>query len=206
MLMHDVVRRALVLSCLALGSGVGVSGWWRMWRFSPSVPVCLVDGQGEKLDAGMVDMNYRSTKTETIVVDVAGAVVTPGVYRLAQGSRVADALAQAGGLQLQVTDVAAVQTSLNLAAVVTDGQKIVVPQTGISLLNSQKSSDEKPITKRLVSINTATAAELQSLPGIGEKRAEDIIANRPYQSLVQLVEIKVVTQTVFAAIAELISL
>jgi competence protein ComEA len=115
-----------------------------------------------------------------VVVDVTGAVARPGVYRLPAGSRVDDAVKRAGG----ATGKAEVD-SLNLAALLADGQQVVVPErlpavaggapaesSGIAGAAAPAEADAP------ISLATATAAELDTIDGIGPVTAEDIIGFR----------------------------
>jgi competence protein ComEA len=102
------------------------------------------------------------------VVDVTGAVRDPGVYRLPAGSRVDDAVKRAGGATAK-----AELDSLNLAARVADGQQVVVPEQGSSSPAVGGGEEDGPI-----SLATATAAELDTIDGIGPVTAEDIIKFR----------------------------
>lgn len=116
-----------------------------------------------------------------LVVDVAGAVRRPGLYRLATGSRVADALAAAGGASARA-EVAAV----NLAAPLADGEQVLVPVHGAAgAAASSGSAATGP-----VDLNSATAEQLDALPGVGPSTAEKIIAYRqahgPFRSLAEL--------------------
>jgi competence protein ComEA len=104
------------------------------------------------------------------VVDVAGAVLRPGVYRLKRGARVADAIARAGG-PTRRADVALV----NLAAPVADGQQIVVPRRvpGAAAAGLGAAAAAGP-----VSLSSATVEQLDALPGIGPVTAQKIVAYR----------------------------
>jgi competence protein ComEA len=112
-----------------------------------------------------------------VVVHVVGAVPTPGVQHLPAGSRVADAVQAAGGATPDA-DLARV----NLAAELTDGQQIYVPRVGESpptpITPAGTTGDPATGPEPLVDINTATAAELDELPGIGPTTAEAIITTR----------------------------
>lgn len=103
-----------------------------------------------------------------IFVYVCGAVKEPGVVRLAEDSRAADALAVAGGFRED-----AAQDAVNLAARLTDGEKLYFP----TLEEATAQASEKTSTG-LVNINTADKEALCSLPGIGEAKAEDILRYR----------------------------
>ena len=103
-----------------------------------------------------------------ILVHVCGAVKKPGVVRLPEDSRAADALAAAGGFRGD-----AAQDAVNLAARLTDGEKLYFPtEEEAAMLASEND------TIGLVNINTADKEALCSLPGIGEAKAEDILRYR----------------------------
>jgi competence protein ComEA len=121
-----------------------------------------------------------------IVVHVEGAVNDPGVYTLPYGSRVNDALALAGG-PTEEADLARV----NLAAFLSDAQQVLIPAEGedFPLTTSGAAGD----TGGLVNINTADAAQLRTLPGVGEVIAGNIIshreANGPFAAVDQLINV-----------------
>ena len=105
-----------------------------------------------------------------VVVDVTGAVVRPGVYRMPIGSRVDDAVQRAGG----ATSRAQLE-AVNLAARLADGQQVVVPERvpGGSAVASGAGEEEGPI-----SLGTATVEQLDTIDGIGPVTAEDIVEFR----------------------------
>lgn len=107
---------------------------------------------------------------EDIWVYVCGAVESPGVVCLSPGSRAADALEAAGGFS---ADAAA--EAVNLAARVSDGEKLYFPTREEY---QAQGAGQEAAAGGLVNINTADAAQLCTLPGIGESRAADIIAYR----------------------------
>ena len=109
---------------------------------------------------------------EEIYVQVAGAVVKPDVYKLPEGSRVYAAIEAAGGLLDSADD-----NDINQAALLEDGQKIYVyTYEETALLEEEQALEEAD--DGLVNINTATLNELTALPGIGEAKANQIIAYR----------------------------
>jgi competence protein ComEA len=116
-----------------------------------------------------------ATAARLLVVDVVGAVRRPGLVRLAEGSRVAAAIAQAGGLRR-----GAERAGVNFAAPVSDGQQVVVPQRGAAVAagaggggGGAASASTGP-----VSLSSATAEQLDALPGVGPVTAEKIVAYR----------------------------
>lgn len=128
-----------------------------------------------------VGSSKKSSSAAEVYVDVDGAVVSPGVYRLKDGARVSQAIDAAGGLTTEA-DV----TGLNRASKVTDGQKIYVPTVGEQQAAAAVDGAESGAattsgagsSSGLVNINTASAAELQTLSGIGPSMAQSIIDER----------------------------
>ena len=110
-----------------------------------------------------------------LVVDVVGAVRRPGLVRLAEGSRVADAIARAGGLRR-----GAERAGVNFAAPVSDGQQVVVPQRGAAVAAGAAGADAGPAAPSTgpVSLSSATAGQLDTLPGVGPVTAQKIVAYR----------------------------
>ncbi len=108
-----------------------------------------------------------SGQASDLVVDVAGAVERPGVYRLPAGSRVEDAVKRAGGPSPK-----AELEAVNRAARLADGQQVVVPERGPAgtALTGGTGEDEGPI-----SLGTATVEQLDTIDGIGPVTAQDIV-------------------------------
>jgi competence protein ComEA len=119
-----------------------------------------------------------------VVVDVAGAVHEPGVYRLPSGSRVVDAVQRAGGETAN-----ALLEQINLAARLADGQQVVVPERAPGSSSSSSAaaggsgSGEGPI-----SLGTATLEQLDSIEGIGPVTAQDILDFRDQHGGVASIE------------------
>ena len=130
----------------------------------------------------------------TIVVDVEGAVMEPGIRELPAGARVADAVSAAGGYATDA-DIEAAAATINLAERLTDGAQVVVPRIGAGTAAAGAPSaeaqavDDEPGGP--VNLNTASADALEALPGIGPVTVDRIIAGReerPFSSLEDAVE------------------
>lgn len=143
-----------------------------------------------------------AARSNDIIVDVAGAVLMPDVYKLKGDARMQDALIAAGGLA-QDADREYVSKHINLAMKVSDGAKIYVPNKSEKLeVKSQNYGGEVSKSDGLVNINAASSSELEELAGIGQKTAQKIIDNRPYSSVEELLTKKVVGQKVFEEIKD----
>jgi competence protein ComEA len=146
-----------------------------------------------------------ATAAAALVIDVEGAVVDPGVHQVPTGGRVADAIAAAGGYSTEV-DIAAAAGALNLAAPLTDGQKIHVPARGeVASLPGDATAAPGGAPSGPIDINHATEAELESLPGIGPVTAGKIIAARPFGSIDELDSRGVVGPSTLEKIRDLIT-
>jgi competence protein ComEA len=119
------------------------------------------------------------------VVDVAGAVNDPGVYRLPAGSRVNDAVQRAGG-----ATVRAEVDSINLAARLTDGQQVVVPEKvkGSPAVAATATSATGTDTSTPISVGTATVEDLDTIEGIGPVTAQKIVDFRDQQGGISSVD------------------
>lgn len=163
---------AVVVAVLALGG--------RYVATRPSADAIGGDGTSETIATVSVSDPPRAE----VVVDVVGAVRSPGLYRLPEGSRVQDAIARAGG----PTRRAAIQ-EVNLAAPLVDGTQIVVPAR--SALPSGRAvapvGPAAPAPPTPVSLSTATLDELDALPGVGPVTARKIVEYReehgPFRSV-----------------------
>ncbi|WP_265457424.1 helix-hairpin-helix domain-containing protein [Enterococcus sp. HY326] len=116
------------------------------------------------------------SSSSPIYIDVKGAVHIPGLYQIAPESRLIEAIELAGGFTAEAD-----QSQLNFALKLADQQVIYVPKVGEEPLNTFQSPDNSggPSGEAdKVNINTADLAELQTLSGIGEKKAQDIINYR----------------------------
>ena len=132
----------------------------------------------EKVSSPKVEL-VKNQATPTIVVngyvvvDMEGEVLKPGVYKLAKGSRVSEAMAVCGGLSVN-SDRDWVEKNINRAKIVSDGEKIYIPKKNevVKVLGTTKTSNG------LININTAGVEELDKLTGIGPAIAGRIIDYR----------------------------
>lgn len=152
-------------------------------------------------DSGTVEQNEGGFG-ETVVVHVAGAVVSPGLYEFDEGARVGDAVAAAGGLAEDADD-----SLINLAEGLRDGQRVFVPRAGQEG-QAVAQSVGRDGAGALLDINAATAAELESLPGIGESTAQAIVRDReqrgPFSSIEDVMRVSGIGQKKFDGFSSLI--
>jgi competence protein ComEA len=224
----DVSPRRLLMGAVALAC-VGVIGWRLLapppppaeMRLPFAQPSAMRDGgknpQSEAGGDGGGAVTGTSAAATEVVVHVAGAVVSPGVRRLPLGSRVIDALDAAGGA-LPEADL----PRINLAAPLVDGQQVYVPKPG----------EQPPVAAgagtgggagdgggaagpggsapgALVNLNTATAEQLDTLPGVGPSTAAAIIAHRdqngPFTSVDQLLDVRGIGEAKLEQLRDLVS-
>ena len=179
---------------LAGGAGVvivGIAVAWMLLAPAPPDPASEVAIATTSLGA----VPEAHLASGSIVVDVEGAVVQPGVHELPAGARLADALAAAGGYSTRV-DLDAAAAALNLARPLADGEQIRVPAIGEAVAAGGAGQGGEPASSGdgsagsagggLLNLNTATPEELEALPGIGPVTVQKIVAARqeqPFSSL-----------------------
>lgn len=144
-----------------------------------------------------------------ILVDIEGAVISPGVYELEKDARIKDLMVKAGGLSVSADRVWFAR-NVNLASKLSDGSKIYIPSEGENISSSSENSAGSNAlgasTTGLININSASESQLDSLPGVGPVTASKIIQGRPYQSLEDLLSKKAVSSKVFSQIKDKISI
>lgn len=137
-------------------------------------------------------------------VDISGAVKKPGVYQLKDGSRVEEAIKAAGGFS-NTANTEYISKYLNLAQKLSDGSKIYVPIEGEQVSGVQTGVAGGSTSQQTkININTASQAEIETLPGIGSVTAAKIISGRPYQQIEELLSKKSVSKAVFEKIKDLV--
>jgi competence protein ComEA len=141
-----------------------------------------------------------------VVVHVVGAVERPGVYTLPAGSRARDAIDEAGGLSTEADPA-----SLNLAAVLIDGQQVAVrvrQQAALAVAGGLTADDPTRPTSDSdrLNLNLASQAELDALPGVGAAYAQRIVERRqrhgPFTSIEQLRDEKLIPGALFERLRE----
>lgn len=179
---------------LLLGSGASI-----VILITLLVGIYLMVNKGPRVDTTMWEETSLTTTAEVatdatkeraetmIYVDIKGAVKVPGIYQLKNQQRIWDALALAGGVSEEADT-----TQVNYAQKVKDQMIIYVPKKGEpvpqSLETLQESATAQQNQEEKINLNTATEAELQTLSGIGAKKAQEIIRFRDEQGPFKTVE------------------
>jgi competence protein ComEA len=190
-----------VLVALALLLGA----WWVVrsgGEGSPVAPLATVAGLATPDASGPPSVSPSASSS--VVVDVTGAVRKPGIVVLDLGARVVDALEAAGGARRGV-DLSA----LNQARLLVDGEQIVVGRNAPAGIAASASAASVPATP-LVNLNTATEAELESLPGVGPVTAQSILdwrtSNGRFNSVEELLEVDGIGDATLADLAPYVTL
>lgn len=159
------------------------------------------------MEAERVPSEGFKSSPSIILIHVAGAVKQAGVYRLALGKRVVDAITAAGG-PLKGADLSA----LNLAKVLTDGEKVALPVVDLPRRNvgAAPGSKRDSLSAGPVNLNQADEKQLDTLPGIGPAMAKKIVTYRQehgsFQALEELKEVPGIGDSKFARLKDLVTL
>jgi competence protein ComEA len=188
-----------VLVGLAVLAGLGLLGGYGVaMRARPRPTSVALSSPGPQ----------RQHHARLIYVHVGGAVAEPGLYRLRDGSRVDDAIRVAGGM-LENADADA----LNLAAKVRDGDKVLVPAKGApgqAPAAGGSAAGGSASQGARVNLNTATAADLETLPGIGPALAERILTFRQqhggFRRVEQLLDVPGIGPKKFEELRDLVTI
>ena len=165
-------RRRLILGGLALVAVLLLGARFLVRAGTAAAPVAppIVGAAGSADAAGFGAPAAGATR---LVVYVVGAVRRPGLYRLPPGSRVADAVARAGGTTRRADPAA-----LNLAAPIADGEQVLVPAQLPRAVAAAQGAPVPGMPTGPIQLSAATAEQLDSLPGIGPVTAQKIIDYR----------------------------
>ncbi|WP_062521177.1 ComEA family DNA-binding protein [Demequina silvatica] len=189
------------LTAAAVVAVIAAVAWWGL-RAEPMSP--LVAGASPGVSAGPstgASPGLALTSTAALVVHVSGAVGSPGLVEVAAGSRVADAIELAGGLGRRADE-----SSINLARPVVDGEHIVVARAGPAVAaGAGAEGGEATGGSALINLNSADAAALEEIPGVGPVLAarivEDREANGPFLTLEDLERVSGVGPSIVGSLA-----
>lgn len=179
---------------LLLGSGASIVilitlfvGIYLMVNKEPRVDTTMWEETSLTTTAEVATDATKERAETMIYVDIKGAVKVPGIYQLKNQQRIWDALALAGGVSEEADT-----TQVNYAQKVKDQMIIYVPKKGEpvpqSLETLQESAPAQQNQEEKINLNTATEAELQTISGIGAKKAQEIIRFRDEQGPFKTVE------------------
>lgn len=191
-----IIGLALVIVAVVAFCGGNLYQEWR----AEGEGLTLVKEEAVASEEAAASASEETPASGEVVVHVAGAVSAPGVYTLPADSRVDDAVRAAGAT------ADADLSQLNLAQKLADGQKITVPVAGAAPADgSSAATTADNDNGGLININTATQEELESLPSIGEVRAQAIIAYREehggFRTTDELMEVSGIGEKIFADIS-----
>lgn len=203
--LSSLSRAELIGLVAVLTVTLGGAGFWYVRSLPRPVEVrSEIPPTGPSVAGVGVSGASPSASPGVLLVDVAGWVRQPGVYEFAAGARVIDAIEAAGGAR-----PGAQLTALNLAAPLVDGTQILVPKEGEAAMAPVAGSGTPGSTGTLVNINTASATELEALPGIGEVIAQRIVdfrtQNGPFTSVEQLLDVSGIGDAILGSIQELVT-
>jgi competence protein ComEA len=177
---------------------------------APQPEVIVEAGAGSPaVTTGVSDDPATQKGTDLLTVDVDGAVIRPGLVTLPTGSRIGDAIAAAGGFA--PTADARAAAAINLAAAISDGDQVTVPDrtssaaSGAATPAAGEAGNGQP---RSIDLDHATAAELDTLPGVGPVTADKILAARdeaPFQRVDDLLSRKLVGPSTFEKLKDLVT-
>jgi competence protein ComEA len=179
---------------------LGGAGLWYFRSLPRPVQV-----RGSERPAGASTQVAASPEAARILVDVAGWVRKPGVYEFDEGDRIINAIEAAGGARS-----GAALDSLNLAAPLVDGTQVLVPREATGGGGAAPPGVAAPPgAPALINANTASATELEALPGIGEVIAQRIVdyrtQNGPFTSVDQLDDVSGIGEAILAEIRDLVT-
>jgi competence protein ComEA len=195
-MMQKGLQEKLVLGFLALLLVGG--GFWRVVEHK-NVDTGLLQAGFSRQQPG--DQEVETATIDLITVHLVGAVVSPGVYHLPAGSRVFELLELGGGFTEEAD-----QEGLNQARPLLDGEQVFVGLKG----EISRSAGNSSAGEGKVNINKASVTELQTLPGIGEVKARQIIEYRDKNGFFtdprELMDVSGIGEKTYSSLADLITI
>jgi competence protein ComEA len=196
---HDSYQWLTILAVLIL-AGLGATLWYVRQPASQAVSIEI----STPPPAVQATPNTSKDASKTVKVYVTGAVMRPGVFTVSASARVEDVVKSAGGFTFD-----AARDQVNLAASVTDGQHIRIPAHNEVTSPPPNQTGKVGASLGKLNINTASVADLEKLPRIGSAIAARIVSYReshgPFTSIEQLKELKIVRESDFEQIMDLIT-
>lgn len=207
-------RHLAVMAALTLMAVVASVGWLLRAKavpiavaVAPGTPAVATSAVSASSPSAAPASAQSPTVVSTILVHVIGAVASPGLVTLPQGARVADAIFAAGGLRGDADPA-----ELNLAAVVSDGSQIIIGTTSAPRGDVREGSTSSGALSAggaaaiaLIDLNTATLAQLDTLPGVGPVTAQAIVdfrtKNGGFRKVEELQEVDGIGAKTYAQIA-----
>ena len=184
-------------------------GWWLLRPAVPpaeaTLPLASANTAESTAGATPSSVSTSTTAVPDVVVQAAGAVDRPGLYRLAPGTRVDDLIREAGGLTTQAD-----RTRINLATLLVDGERIWIPERGQADVpevvtgtggsgastgaTGPAESAPNGVPGAVVDLNQASVVELETLPGVGPVTAATIVSHReqagPFAAVEDLLDVR----------------
>jgi competence protein ComEA len=189
--------RVLALAALLAALVAGACFWWSRPRPRPAPAPVVRPAAASQVAA------TPSPASAPLVVDVAGKVRRPGVVTLPTGSRVIDAIKEAGGVR-----PGARTGTLNLARKVVDGEQILVGVTATPASGASPGASASSVPGAPLDLNAATAGELDQLPGVGPVLAQRIVDYRTqhggFRSVDELRQVSGIGEAKFADVKGLV--
>ncbi len=176
--MENLSKKQWIILVFIIVIIIGVVGYYLYTNFQQ---ISYENLEDDEFEEEIIENEIVEEEVETIVVHIAGAVRKEGIVELNDGARIVDAINKAGGLN-ENADL----SKVNLAFIISDGQKIYIPFIGeeaeISTESGenviQDNNNEGSSNNSLVNINTASLSQLLELPGVGNSTAQKILDYR----------------------------
>jgi competence protein ComEA len=199
-----------VLATLAVAASV-LLVWWllsgRPHASGPDEPLAFTPTSSASAPSGASPGTATEQPTEELVIDVVGKVRKPGIVTVPKGSRVYEAIEAAGGLKGNVDT-----SSVNMARVLTDGEQILIGRTPAAVpgpAGGGTGGTAPPAPTAKINLNTATAEQLDTLPGVGPVTAQAILSwrqeNGRFTSVDDLLDVKGIGDATLANLRNLVT-